>query len=412
NYVAVKRDISKEIRAKKQHIELEEQLRQKYKMEAIGVMAGGMAHNFNNNLAIILGNIELSKRKLRPDATSGKYLDNAKIAALRSRDLIQQIMTYSRQSPQSKAPTQLPLIIDETIQLLRSTIPTTINLHHNISPDSRNRTVHIDSSQVQECLINLCNNAMQAMDETGDLTISLETVELQQPDIPAQYESSPGIYAKISIQDTGCGIPAEDIDKIFDLFFSTKGVDEGTGIGLSTVHGIVNQHGGLIKASSALGEGTTFELYFPIVEEIGAIETKPEHEDIPKGTERILFIDDEEMLANVGKEILSGVGYKITSMTDSTAALNLFTANPEQFDLIITDQTMPNLCGTDLIRKIKEIRPELPTIICTGYSRKINADQAKQQGINAFCLKPLNLQELLQTVRQVLDEQMVPQGNR
>ncbi|MEA3545117.1 MAG: PAS domain S-box protein, partial [Thermodesulfobacteriota bacterium] len=403
NYVAVKRDISQELKTEQQRIDLEGQLRQKYKMEAVGVMAGGMAHNFNNNLAIILGHIELLRRRLPQDTDFGKYIDNAKVAALRSKDLIQQIMTYSHRGIHDKVSMQLSPIIEETVQLLRSTLPATINLQQQISRDSRHRSVHADGSQIQECLINLCNNAMHAMNESGDLTIFLETVVLQDSDIPAQYESKPGLYAKMSVQDTGCGMSAETIDKIFDLFFTTKGVDEGTGIGLSTVQGIVNQHGGLVKVSSTLGEGTVFELYFPIIEADQTLDIAADHEDFPEGRERILFVDDEEMLVNLGEEMLSEGGYQVTAMTDSMAALSLFNADPDSFDLIITDQTMPELCGSDLIREVKKRRPELPTILCTGYSNKMTEVQAKQQGISAFSLKPFNLSELLQTVRRVLD---------
>jgi CheY-like chemotaxis protein len=313
-------------------------------------------------------------------------------------------MAYSRQGLQEKAPMQLPLAVDETLLLLRSTIPTTIDVHKSISSDSRNRTVNVDISQVQECLVNLCNNAVHAMKEEGTLRISLETLELTQQDIPPQYESQPGLYAKLSVQDDGSGMPAETLDKIFDLFYTTKPVDEGTGVGLSTVQGIVKQHGGLIKVNSTLGEGSCFELYFPVTEQTLTTETASVNDDQPEGTERILFIDDDEMLANLGKEILTDKGYQVTSMTESTEALKLFSANPDSFKLVITDQTMPALCGKELIQKMLKIRPDMPTIICTGYSSKINEVEARQLGAGAFLMKPLDLPELLQTVRRVLDE--------
>jgi PAS domain S-box-containing protein len=404
HYEGIVYDITKRKKAEQDRLELEAQLRQKYKMDSVGVMAGGMAHNFNNNLSIILGNIELSKMKMPPDKQVGDYLNNAKIAVLRSRDLIQQIMAYSRQGLQEKAPMQLPLAVDETLLLLRSTIPTTIDVHKSISSDSRNRTVNVDISQVQECLVNLCNNAVHAMKEEGTLRISLETLELTQQDIPPQYESQPGLYAKLSVQDDGSGMPAETLDKIFDLFYTTKPVDEGTGVGLSTVQGIVKQHGGLIKVNSTLGEGSCFELYFPVTEQTQTTETASVNDDQPEGTESILFIDDDEMLANLGKEILTDKGYQVTSMTESTEALKLFSANPDSFKLVITDQTMPALCGKELIQKMLKIRPDMPTIICTGYSSKINEVEARQLGAGAFLMKPLDLPELLQTVRRVLDE--------
>ena len=397
------RDITDRKKAEQERLALENQLRQKYKMDSVGVMAGGMAHNFNNNLSIILGNIELSKMKMSDNPDVESYLDNAKIGVLRSRDLIQQILTYSRQGGKDKTSIHLSLIIDETLQLLRSTMPTTINLQKKISSDSHNLAINADSSQIQECLINLCNNAMHAMDEEGDLTIALDRVELQKQDIPAQYASQPGQYAKLSVQDTGSGMTAETIGKVFDLFFTTKPVGEGTGVGLSTVQGIVTQHDGVIKVDSHLGQGTTFELYFPVIDPTQPTETADINTDMPEGAEHLLFVDDDPMLASLGEQMLKTKGYTVTTMTDSIEALKLFTANADRIDLVITDQTMPELTGKDLILKLKEIRPDIPTIICTGYSSKIDEEAAIELEASAFLMKPLDLPTLLQTVRQVLD---------
>ncbi len=382
---------------------LEAQLRQKYKMEAVGLMAGGMAHNFNNNLAIILGNIELAQLKQPDNSDVIPLLQNAKTAILRSRDLIQNILTYSREGTHNKLSIQLLPVIDETFKLLKSTIPATVKLQQLIDDNSRHVMIKADSSQIQEALINLCNNAMHAMDEKGMLQILLNIVELQPQDIPAQYDCVPGPYARLSVLDDGSGMSPETIDKIFDPFFTTKAVDEGTGMGLSTVQGIVRQHGGLIKVISTLGEGTTFELYFPLIEtpHPGA---KPVATDLPEGDEKILFIDDEELLANIWGEVLGEYGYRVRTMTNSAEALKLFSANPGFFDLVITDQTMPDLSGRELIKELLTIRPSLPTILCTGYSTQINAKEAQQLGITAFCMKPLDLSELLQTTRRVLDE--------
>ena len=263
--------------------------------------------------------------------------------------------------------------------------------------------INADSSQIQECLINLCNNATYAMDEEGTLTIALDRVELQKHDIPAQYESQPGHYAKLSVQDTGSGMSAETVDKIFDLFFTTKPVDQGTGVGLSTVQGIVTQHGGLIKVNSQLGKGTTFELYFPMTEQTQTAETTSNNEDMPGGTEHILYVDDDPLLANLGEQMLTIKGYAVTTMTDSTKALKLFTDKPNHFDLIITDQTMPDLSGKQLIQKVQKIRPNIPTILCTGYSSKIDEEKAVKLGASAFLMKPLDMPQLLQTVRRILD---------
>jgi PAS domain S-box-containing protein len=398
------RDITSRIQAENERQELEAQLRQKYKMDSVGVMAGGMAHNFNNNLSIILGNIQLLQMKLPPDSELGGYLENAQIAVLRSRDLIQQILTYSRQEHKDKTLIELPLVIDETLQLLNSTLPSTINLQKKISSDSHSLSISADPSQIQECLINLCNNAMHAMDEKGDLLISLEIVEMKQHDIPAQYDSKPGLYAKLSVQDNGSGMSPETMDKIFDLFFTTKQVDEGTGVGLSTVQGIVTQHAGLIKVESALGEGSTFELYFPIIAQPETTEPSPHSSAFPGGKEKILYIDDDEDLANLGEMMLSEMGYQVTTMTESQKALQHFASNPDHFDLVITDQTMPQLTGKELIQKLKQLRPDIQTIICTGHSSKIDEEKAQKLGADAFLMKPLDMSVLLQTIRLVLDK--------
>lgn len=403
-FYGITREITERKLAEKQRQELEAQLRQKHKMEAVGFMAGGMAHNFNNNLSIILGNVELARMKQPAGSEAISFLENAQTAVSRSRDLVQKIITYSRQGIQKKVPTRLTEIIDETISLLQSTLPTTISLQKSYRPDCGTRLINADPSQIQEVLLNLCNNAVQAMDENGELKISLQPVDLQQKEVPAQFDCPPGRYAKFSVQDTGCGIPVEMLDKIFDPFFSTKEEYEGAGMGLATVQGIVARHDGLIKVTSLSGQGTTFDLYFPLLEETYKEEASTVQEEaLPRGTERILFVDDDEMLANLGETLLSEMGYQVTTMTDSTEALELFAANADRIDLVITDQTMPNLTGKDLIQEIKQIRPDIPTILCTGYSSKINEEEAKELGINAFLMKPVGLSELQGIVRQLLD---------
>ncbi len=397
-------DITDRKKAEQERLDLETQLRQKYKMEAIGVMAGGIAHNFNNNLSIILGNVELSQLKGQ-DPAINELLNNAKIATLRSRDLVNQIMTYSRKSAHNQVPLQLPMIINETIQLLSSTLPSTVQLTQMMSSDSYQATINANSSQIQEVLLNLCNNAVHAMGEEGELNLTLDVVYLKSRDIADRDKHQPGHYTKLSIKDNGCGMSPETMEKIFDPFFTTKDVHKGTGMGLATVQGIVDQHGGLIKVKSILGEGTTFDLYFPVIEQPQAVKPIPINPVLPKGTEKILFVDDDQMLAELGGKVLTEMGYRVVVMTESSEALKLFTTNPDHFDLLITDQTMPGLTGKDLIQKLLKIRPDLPTILCTGYSSKVNEDEAKELGARAFCMKPLDLPELLQTIRRVLDEE-------
>lgn len=396
--------VAKDITEMKQ---LQGQLQQAQKMEAIGLMAGGMAHNFNNNLAIILGNVELAQIKMPADSNVIDYLKNAKIAVLRSRDLIQQILTFSRKGGKDIVPMQPAVIVDETLALLRSTLPSTVNLQQVISKNSRDASIKGDPSRIQEILLNLCTNAIHAMEEEGDLTISLETVLLQPQDIPAQYGGMPGRYVQLKVQDSGSGITEEAQKKIFDPFFTTKDVGKGTGMGLSTVYGIVEQHGGMIKVKSVVGEGTTFEVYFPVIE-FTLQDTTSAAQDFPGGDEKILFLDDDEMIANVWSQMLTEHGYRVSTMTSSTETLKLFAANPDYFDLVITDQTMPDLSGQDLIRELLKIKPKLLTILCTGYSSKIDEDKAKKLGIKAFCMKPLDLAELLEKTRRVLDEAQLP----
>ncbi|MCK5069852.1 MAG: transporter substrate-binding domain-containing protein, partial [Desulfocapsa sp.] len=258
------KDITERKQAEQERLELEGQLRQKHKMEAVGYMAGGMAHNFNNDLSIILGNVELSQMKQAPNSEAIPLLENAKIAIRHSRDLVKKIITYSRRGTQVKVPIQLSSIIDETLSLIRSTLPSSVNLQQIISPESSSVVIDADATQIQEVLVNLCNNAVHAMDEKGVLKISLESVELTQKDIPAQYEQTPGRYAKLSVQDTGAGMPSEMLDKIFDPFFTTKPEGKGTGLGLSICYGIIKKMDGEITVESAVNEGTTFFISLPV----------------------------------------------------------------------------------------------------------------------------------------------------
>jgi signal transduction histidine kinase/CheY-like chemotaxis protein/HAMP domain-containing protein len=382
---------------------VEQELRQKFKMEALGIMAGGMAHNFNNNLSIILGNIELAQIREPQNSQVVPLLENAGTAVFRARDLIQNILAYSRKGTPDKTPIQLSQVVDETIGLLRSTIPTTVNLQLVVDPEIENATIVADSTEIQEALFNLCNNAVYAMGEKGELTVSLKSVDLKKGDIPSSTGLRPGNYVMLSVQDNGCGMTEEIVERIFDPFFTTKTVDQGTGMGLATLQAMVEQRGGLVKVHSAPDKGSTFALYFPLSAKLQT-EFSVKNNDLPRGTERILFIDDDEMLASLGKTMLSERGYRVSAMTDSTEALKLFQVNPDSFDLVITDQTMPGITGLVLILELRKIRPDLLTILCTGFSSSVDEDITRELKINAFLMKPLDLPVLLQTVRQVLDK--------
>lgn len=381
--------------------QMERKFQQKSKMEAIGVLAGGIAHNFNNNLAIILGNIEMAQIKRSDFGAVNEYLNTAKTAIFRSRDLVQQILVYSRQGIHDMSPVRIEAVVGKTMRLLSATLLSTVNLQLIKAPEFVDADIRADSSQLQEVLLNLCNNAVHAMDETGNLTITLDTVTLAAEDIPDQYgDRFEGFYARVSVQDSGCGMDKATLDKIFDPFFTTKGVGQGTGMGLSTVQGVVEQHQGLLKVLSTPGKGSTFELYFPVVE----LKEKTKlsgFDELPRGTENILFVDDDEMLADIWREMLSEQGYKVSVMTNSAEALKRFSSDPDHFDLVITDQTMPGLTGVELIVQLKKVRPNIPTILCTGYSARITEEKSRELGISAFLVKPLDLPLLARTIREV-----------
>jgi PAS domain S-box-containing protein len=402
-YLAIVQDISQHIAAEQARLKLEEQLRLKHKMEAIGFMAAGIAHNFNNNLAIILGNIELAELKLGPGTGVASLLGNATSAILRSRDLVKKILTYSQGGAYNKTDIELATVIDDILGLVRSTLPSSVSLRHEYSPECLHSVINADVGQIQEVLLNLVNNAVRAMAEEGEIAVTLEAVTLEQKNIPAQYDCVPGDYLKLGFQDDGCGMSAEMIDKIFDPFYSTKEASEGAGMGLSTIQGILSQHQGAIKVNSVINRGTTIDLYFPIVERSPILDLSAEPIEMPKGNERILFIDDEAQLVGLGHELLSSLGYEVESTTDSAEALKLFSDDFNRFDLVITDQTMPNLTGRELIKELKVIRPDIPTILCTGHSSKIEEESATALGIDAFAYKPLDLNTLSQLIRRVLN---------
>jgi CheY-like chemotaxis protein len=294
-------------------------------------------------------------------------------------------------------------VVEETLSLLQSTIPSTVELICDIPLEKQFLTIDANPSQIQEALLNLCSNAVDAMNEKGTLTLSLNRVELLPKDIPNQNDSLPGPYVSLLIGDTGCGMTEKTIEKIFDPFFSTKEVGKGTGLGLSSVQGIVEHHQGLLKVQSTPDHGTTITMYFPLRDQIQT-ESFDVPDNLPRGHEKILVVDDEEMLAQTVKMMLSDMGYQVKSLTSSTKALAAIQKNPEQFDLIITDQTMPELTGRDLAQTLKKIRPDLPIVLFTGNSSRLSAEEADMLGISAYLIKPVDLKKLLLTVRRLLDK--------
>lgn len=379
---------------------LEARLLQVQKMETIGTLAGGIAHDFNNILAAIVGYTEIAKSRLRQKELS-TYLDRVLDASERARDLVGQILTFSRSAAQELRPIDLASVTQEALGLLRATIPSTIIIHHRIA--SELNAVLADPTQIHQVLINLCTNSAQAMREKGGMIqVTIENVELSPGMAAGMGGLRPGPYLKLTVSDTGTGIEPELVHRLFDPFFTTKQPGEGTGLGLSVVYGIVCGYGGTITVQTRPGAGTTFSVYLPAIEEIAQPEVKPT-QPLPHGSERVLFVDDEPVLAEMGREMLESLGYRVMATTDSTQAIRIFRADPDSFDLVITDMTMPGMTGVDLSRKILKIKPNIPIILCTGYSELITEEKAKAIGIQGFALKPLNFRSITELICQVLN---------
>ena len=379
---------------------MEEQLRQTQKMESIGTLAGGIAHDFNNILGIILGNTELALDDVPEWNPARLNLEEVRIASLRAKDVVRQLLSFARKTKLEKKPTNIIPIIKESLKLLRSSIPTSIEIRQNIPKDID--TILADPTQIHQVLINLCTNADHAMPDGGIIEVTLKNVALDE-DTAAQYpELNPGRYVNLTVADTGHGISQGDIDRIFDPYFTTKEVGRGTGMGLAVVHGIVKGHNGLITVESELGKGTTFSIFFPVVEKEAVIETKTD-DKLPTGDERVLFIDDEESIAKLGRYRLERLGYKVEATTSPIEALALFCSQPDKFDLVITDLTMPKMTGDKLVKEILNIRPNLPIILCTGFSEKIDEKKAKEIGAADYIEKPLDMRGFAFKVRKVLD---------
>ncbi len=379
---------------------MEEELRQAQKMEAIGTLTGGIAHDFNNILGIILGNIELAL-DIVPEWIPARFnLEEIRIASLRAKDVVRQLLSFARKTKLEKKPTNIIPIVKESLNLLRSSIPTSIDIRQNI-PENVD-TILADPTQINQILINLCCNAEHAMPDGGVVAVTLKNIELDEKFSAKYPELSPGRYVNLTVADTGHGISQRDIDRIFDPYFTTKEIGRGTGMGLAVVHGIVKGQHGYITVESELGKGTTFNIYFPVVEKEAVIETITD-DKIPTGEERILFIDDEESIAKLERQRLERIGYKVKATISPIEALEIFRSQPDAFDLVITDLTMPKMTGDKLAKEILNIRIDIPIILCTGFSEKISEEKSKELGIKSFLLKPLAMKDLAATVRQVLD---------
>ena len=399
--LGVYEDITERKRADEDRKELWERLRQSQKMEAIGTLAGGIAHDFNNILAIIFGYTELAmEHRTEPEALQ-KYLDAVHHAAVRAQDLVRQILDFSRKTEQSKEPLKMSTIVKETVKMLRSSIPTTIEIKTDIQSDGMTMA---DPTQIHQVIMNLCTNAYHAMRETGGvLAVSLDEIVLG-PDEYSYADLEPGRYLRLEVSDTGCGIPEEIKERIFDPYFTTKKHGQGTGMGLAVVHGIVASHRGHITVYSVVGKGTIFHVYLPA--EGGEDAGKTAAMEVPKTIhghgERILFVDDEREIYEYAKEMLAKNGYRVTVCPSGVEAAALFQEHPDQYDLVITDMTMPHMTGAELAQKLLAIRPDIPIILCTGYSDLINREKALAMGVREYLQKPVLMRVLLETLQRNL----------
>ena len=399
--LGISEDITEMKLAEKNRHKLAAQLLQAQKLESIGTLASGIAHDFNNILTSIIGFTEIVLDGVEKDSIAESNLQEVYKAGLRAKDLVRQILAFARQSDEQRKPIYAKPIVKEVLSFLRSSIPSTIEIKQHITSDA---SIMGDPTQLHQVIMNLCTNAAHAMEEKGGiLEIGLEDIRIDSYDKPPGLGLRSGDYLKLSISDTGSGIPPDVIGSIFEPYYTTKEPGEGTGMGLALVHGIVESYGGRIEVKTEVGKGSVFSIYLPVT-------GKDEHqhlyepEALPTGEERILFVDDEAPIAKMGGQILEKLGYAVSIRVSSVEALELFRSKPNDFDLVITDMTMPNMTGDQLVAELMAIRPDIPVILCTGYSKKISDKSAAEIGIKAFAYKPIVKADLAKTIRKVLDE--------
>jgi PAS domain S-box-containing protein len=394
-------DITTGKQAEQERLRLEDRLRQAQKMEAIGTLAGGIAHDFNNILAAIIGFAELAKIGAQSNVEITEAITEVLKASFRARDLVRQILTFSRQTETEFGPIRIKLIVKEALKLLRASLPSTIQVRQDLASEG---LVLGDPTQIHQVVMNLCTNAYQAMQEMGGaLEVSLSETLITASPSPDLKVLPQGTCLRLRVRDSGPGIDPAIIHRIFDPYFSTKEKGKGTGLGLAVVHGIVKSHRGAIQVSSRLGEGATFDVYFPMVQATAAAAAAPE-EAMVGGRERILFVDDEPSIQFLGKQMLGSLGYEVTTCDTAIAALELFRSDPSAFDLVITDMTMPLLTGDRMAIEMMRLRPDLPVIICTGFNELLSKESVRQIGIRALLMKPFLKNEAATVIRQVLDQ--------
>ena len=395
-------DITASKQAEQERVRLENRLRQAQKMEAIGTLAGGIAHDFNNILAAIIGFTELAKIGAQGNGETTANLTEVLKASFRARDLVRQILTFSRQTETEFGPIQIQLIVKEALKLLRASLPSTIQVRQDL--DSKGLVLG-DSTQIHQVVMNLCTNAYQAMHERGGvLEVSLAETRIGASPPPDLKSLPQGHCLRLRVRDSGPGIDPIIIHRIFDPYFSTKEKGKGTGLGLAVVHGIVKSHRGAIQVSSRLGEGATFDVYFPMAQAAAAAAGAAPEEAVVGGRERILFVDDEPSIEFLGKQMLGSLGYEVTTCGTAIAALELFRSDPSTFDLVITDMTMPLMTGDRMALEMMSLRPDLPVIICTGFNELLSKERVQELGIRALLMKPFLKNEAATVIRHVLDQ--------
>ncbi len=381
--------------------DLEGELRHSHKMESIGTLAGGIAHDFNNILFMISGNAELLLEDIPKWEPTYKSVEEIKSASMRAAGIVKQLLNFSRKTDQNLIPVDALNVIEDSLNFLRSSIPSTIEVQKKLLIS--NTTILADPVQINQVLMNICTNASQAMEETGGvLRIEAKIIKLDNSSAEKYLELKEDVYLNIEIIDSGPGIAPEAIDKIFDPYFTTKEFGKGSGMGLAVVHGIIKNHKGSITVNSQIGEGTTFTILLPLIDEKPHIEIKEADQQFG-GLESILFVDDEASIVDMSSRMLIKNGYKVTTRTDPVEALELFRSIPGSFDLVITDMTMPQMTGVKLSEKLMEIRSDIPVIICTGHSSLIDEEKAKNLGIAGYIMKPVSMSNLTRSIRDVID---------
>jgi signal transduction histidine kinase/ActR/RegA family two-component response regulator len=380
----------------------EKQLQQVMKLQAIGTLAGGIAHDFNNILFPIVGYTELTMDDIPQNSQARQNLEEVLKATNRAKELVQQILTFSRQSTQERKSLKVQYLIKEALKLLRATIPSSIEIDCDI--DESCGPIKGDPTQFHQIIMNLCTNAYHAMQETGGkLEVSLKEIDISYAQSRERLGIKAGRHIALTVKDSGHGMEPQVMERIFEPYYTTKEQGKGAGLGLSVIHGIVKNYGGDITVSSRPGKGAIFEVILPTIDEIQTEFEVDEHSIPIKGKERILLIDDEDQIINIEQQILERLGYQVTPKTDSQEALEEFAAQPDRFDLVITDMTMPKMTGDQLARRMMEIKPRIPVILCTGYSETISEEKALAMGIDKFVMKPIVKDVLASTIRSVLD---------